>query len=148
MKTAPTTTRQTVWTCPTCGRQFRHTKQVHSCTYYPIEKHLAGKSEHALALYDSFIKQLRLKVGEFSIESLPCCIHLVHNVYTFAAVYVMRDKIRLHILAQAPVDDPRAGAIFKMSDKRFAYSVDISNLSELDDQLFEWMRQSYLPSIN
>lgn len=141
---AQMTAKIKLWTCPKCARTFRKKGQGHSCSYFPIERHLAGKSR---TLYDAFIERMHRKVGDFYIESLPCCIHLVNNAYTFAAVYVMRDKIRLHIVLQQPVKSQRISKIYKASDSRYPSSIDITDEKGLDSQLFDWLAQSYQPSL-
>lgn len=144
MGASVTTTKHAVWTCPKCQRQFRKTKQVHSCSYYPLQKHLAGKSEAAVALYATLIARLHRSLGSFYIESLPCCIHLVNNAYTFAAVYVMHDKVRLHLASPTPVSNPRINRIFKASNRRWVYSLDVNSPTQINTELISWIRQSYL----
>ena len=85
-----------IWTCPKCGRRFRRENQIHSCTVYPVEKHFERK-DYAKTLYDALRTMINEAVGNFYVESLPCCIHFVTDAYTFAAVYALRKKIRIHI---------------------------------------------------
>lgn len=133
-----------IWKCPKCGRYFGKRDQRHSCTVYPVENHLKGK-DFARSLYEMLKEKVRKKAGDFKVESLPCCIHFVKpsNAFTFAAVYALRDRIRVHFGLNREVRSPRIGKSAKVSANKYMYSIDIKNAKEIDAELLFWMKGAY-----
>lgn len=133
-----------IWKCPKCGRYFQRRKQQHSCTVYPVEKHLKGK-DFARSLYDMLMKKIRKEAGDFKVESLPCCIHFVKpsNAFTFAAVYALRDRIRIHFGLNREVRSPRIDKSAKISASKYMYSIDIKDAKEMDGELISWLKEAY-----
>ena len=129
-----------LWTCPKCKRKFEKTNQSHSCTVYPVAKHLKGK-EVGKMLYNALTTKMKKEIGRFRVESLPCCIHFV-STYTFAAVYALRDKIRIHFTLSHKLDSPRIGRFSHVSGKRYMYSIDIKDEKEMDKELMGWIKES------
>ena len=130
-----------LWACPKCKRKFEKRNQSHSCAFYPVSKHLQGK-EKAKKLYNALTTKMKKEVGRFRVESLPCCIHFV-STYTFAAAYALRDKIRIHFTLDHKLESPRISRFSQMSAKRYMYSIDIKDESELDKELFGWIKEAY-----
>lgn len=132
-----------IWKCPKCRRIFRREKQQHSCTVYPVEKHLVGKP-YAKGLFLALKEIIKKRIGPFIVESLPCCIHLVNKkAYTFAAVYAMKDRIRLHLVSEMILKGRRFAKPTKMSAKRYLYSVDIKKKSEIDAGLLGVLTKAF-----
>ncbi len=129
-----------LWACPKCKRKFEKRNQGHSCAVYPVARHLKGK-EIGKKLYNALISKMKKETEKFRIESLPCCIHLVSN-YTFAGVYVLRDKIRIHFTLDHKLESPRISRFSQIAAKRYMYSIDIKDESELDKELFGWIKQA------
>ncbi len=129
-----------LWTCPKCKRKFEKKGQSHSCTCYPVAKHLAGK-EIGKRLYNALTSKMKKDIGKFRVESLPCCIHFV-TTYTFAAVYALRDKIRIHFTLYRKLDSPRIGRFSQISGKRYMYSIDVKDEKEMDKELMGWLKES------
>ena len=130
-----------LWTCPKCKRKFGKEGQSHSCTIYLVSKHLAGK-EAGTRLYNALASKIKKEAGKFRVESLPCCIHFV-STHTFAGVYVLKDKIRIHFTLSNKLDSPRISKFSQMSAKRYLYSIDIKDEREMDKELMGWLKESY-----
>jgi hypothetical protein len=129
-----------VWKCPKCKRIFKKPNQQHSCTVYPVEKHFERK-EYAKELYNHLKSVIRKKVGPFRVESLPCCIHFVtKDADTFAAVFALKDRIRLHIASRELPKGIRVKKSSKISSLRYLYSIDITNKNEIDADLVERLK--------
>ncbi len=131
-----------LWTCPKCKRQFEKKGQTHSCTVYPLDKHFKGKEEVARPLFNKLKNKIEKNIGPLKIESLPCCIHFVSS-YTFAAVYALRNKIRIHFTLDYKLDSPRIDKFNQMSAKRYLYSIDIEKEEEMNEELISWLKQAY-----
>ncbi len=131
-----------MWTCPKCKREFFRDNQSHSCVVFPIENHFKGKDKIARQLFDDLIKQIEKNIGPIKIESLPCCIHLVSN-YTFGAVWVQKEKIRIDFRIDSKIDDPRIYKQEKMSVNRYLYYLDIADKNDIDNKLISWIKKAY-----
>jgi hypothetical protein len=133
-----------LWVCPKCGRQFEKRKQGHSCKVYPLEKHFAGKEEISRPLYEELKKKFEKETGPFRVESLPCCIHFVKApAYTFAGIFALKNRIRIHFSLNYKLENPRLGKFTQMSAHRWLYSVDIGKKEEMDKELIGWLKQAY-----
>lgn len=134
-----------IWKCPKCGREFEKKNQQHSCTFYPLDKHFKGKEEIAGPLYNTLKAKIEKDIGPFKVESLPCCIHFVKasSVYTFAAVYALRDRIRIHFGSNREMKSPRIDKSAKTSASKYMHSIDVKNAKEIDTELISWLRQAY-----
>ena len=133
------------WKCPKCGREFGKRNQQHSCTVYPLEKHFAGKEAVARPLYNMLRETIEKDIGPVKVESLPCCIHFVVNyeAYTFAAVYALKDRIRIHFGSDRELKSPRIDKSAKVSAGKYMHSIDIRAGAEIDKELVSWLRQAY-----
>ncbi len=131
-----------LWTCPKCERMFRRKNQIHSCTKYPLEKHFE-KKDLAETLYNDLSSKVENQIGSFYVESLPCCIHLVTCAYTFAAVYALRDGIKIHFTLDYEVVNDRIDKSSQMSKHRFLHSIDVKSDKEIDKELIGWIKLAY-----
>lgn len=129
------------WVCPTCRRQFERRNQGHSCRRYALAEHFKRRPV-AHALYDALRAATTREVGRFRVESLPCCIHFV-STFTFAAVRVLTDRIRVDFTAPRPRKSRRVHRCIKMSAHRYLCLVDVTTPAEIDDQLLAWIRAAH-----
>jgi len=130
-----------LWTCPRCGRQFGRRGQAHSCRAYNLENHFEKKPESKL-LYEKLKQALKQYVGPFKVESLECCIHFVRT-YTFAAVIVLKNKIRVDFSLSRKMRNKRIVKSGPLSANRYVYFVDVSNENEIDEELLQWIKESH-----
>jgi hypothetical protein len=135
-----------LWTCPKCKRQFEKRNQVHSCNLFSLDKHFKGKEEVARSLYNELKEKIESNIGPFNVESLPCCIHFVSSSYvssTFAAVYALKNKIRIHFALNHKLESPRNDKSSQVSNNRYMHSIDIEKHDEIDEELISWLGQAY-----
>ena len=132
--------KESVWICPRCKRQFEKRGQSHSCKDYPLYLHFKEKPEGWL-LYNTFKKAVKEQVGSFKTESLKCCIHFV-SPFTFAAVKIMKDKIRVSFTLGRKIRSSRIHDYIQTSANRYICSVDISNREEIDAALMKWIQKA------
>jgi hypothetical protein len=130
-----------LWKCPKCGRQFERKGQAHSCRHFPIEQHFEGKREGKL-LYEKFKRAITKQVGSFKTESLECCIHFV-STFTFAAVKILKDKIRVDFTLTHKLKSNRIKQFLQISANRYLYQVDISTEDEIDEKLVNWIQEAH-----
>lgn len=131
-----------LWACPKCGRTFAKKNQVHSCTVYPLKKHFVGKEEVAVPLFRELKTRIKKDIGSIKIISLPCCIHFFGK-YDFAAVYALKDKVRIHFALDYKLKSSRIDKSSKYSAKRYMHSIDIESKDEIDKELIGWLKEAY-----
>jgi hypothetical protein len=129
-----------LWTCPECGRQFERTGQTHSCRLFPVALHFKGKPEGKL-LYNKFKAAVKKQTGPFKTESLECCIHFV-STFTFAAVRIFKDKIRVDFGLSRRLKDKRFYKIVQLSANRYLYYADIFDEDDIDKELMQWILEA------
>lgn len=130
-----------MWTCPRCDRIFQKKNQPHSCKKVSVESHFVHK-ETARALFDDVLQRIKQEVGPYKIISLPCCIHLFGS-YDFLAVLPKQDGIEVRFALNRPLHTPRLKASVPLSATAYKHCIDITNESEIDTELMEWLKESY-----
>lgn len=97
-------------------------------------KNTEGKEKIARPLYDKLKASIKENIGPFKVEPLPCCIHSV-GTHTFAAVYALRDKIRIHFALDYKLESPRIDRFTRMLANRYLYSIDVEKEDEINREL-------------
>jgi len=129
-----------LWKCPECGRKFKRHGQTHSCRPFPLEQHFVNKPRGRL-LFSKFKQAAKKQVGYFKLESLECCIHFV-SIFTFAAVKILKDKIRVEFSLGRELKKRHITKSLQMSAHRYLYYVDILNEEGINDELLEWIKEA------
>lgn len=129
-----------LWACPDCGRQFERKGQPHSCKPFDLKLHFEGKEKGKL-LYEKLKEAITKQVGRFKVESLECCIHFV-STFTFAAVKIMKEKIRVDFSLDRKIKSKKIAKEVQMSVNRFLYYIDIANENEIDHELLELIEEA------
>jgi len=107
-----------------------------------MDNHFKGKEGIARPLFNYLIGKIKEEVGNFKVVSLPCCIHLATSS-SFAGVYALRDRIRIHFTLDHELKNPRISKFTKMSKNRYLYSIDIKGKDEIDEELLSWLSLAY-----
>jgi len=137
----PVNSKKKLWTCPECGRKFEREGQPHSCKIIPFDKHFEGKP-YGKELYEKLKDALIQKIGFFKLESLECCIHFF-STFTFAAVKIYKEKIRLDFTLSRKLESERIIQSVKMSPNRYLHYIEITNENEIDEELMKWLTEAY-----
>lgn len=132
------------WKCSKCKRMFDKKNQQHSCTYYPVEKHLKNR-DYSKKLYNYLKGIIKKRIGNFRIESLPCCIHFVtiKTNYTFMCAYALRDGLKIHFTLPVDIKNKRLPRYARMANHRYLYELGIKTKDEINSQLITWLKQAY-----
>jgi hypothetical protein len=132
-----------MWKCPNCSREFFKTNQMHSCKKYPAKNHFE-KKEEAEKLYEELLKILKKEVGEYKIESLPCCIHIVDKKtnYTYLCVYAFKEGLRLHLAFEKAPKSIRIEQSIRIGKNKYKYSIIVKSKKDLDKELIMWIKQA------
>lgn len=133
--------KKKLWTCPKCKRKFERQGQSHSCRPYPLAQHFERKPE-GKALYDKLKSVIKKELGTFKVESLECCIHFVRT-FTFAAVKILKDRIRVDFSLSRKIKSKRITYFTPMSAHRFLYCIDVMKEDDIDQELMDWIGEAY-----
>jgi Domain of unknown function (DUF5655) len=134
------TERKKLWTCPKCKRKFERKGQSHSCRPYPLAQHFENKPVGKL-LYQKLKQAIKGELGNFKVESLECCIHFV-STFTFAAVKILKDKIRVDFSLSRKIKSNRITYFTPMSAHRFLYCIDVITEEDIDQELMDWIKEA------
>lgn len=130
-----------MWKCPKCNREFAKENQSHSCVIYPLEEHFRNK-ENQRKFFDKYIDFVRKNVGDFKIEAMPCCIHLV-GTYTFSAVWILKNKMRIDFMLPDKLSNARIIKIAQPSTNRYVHYLEVVDERDFDDELANWLKKAY-----
>lgn len=131
-----------MWKCPKCGRIFEREGQMHSCNKVPLEEHFKNKDE-AKTLFDYLVKIINTEIGHTEIISLPCCIHLFGK-YDFIAILPKKYGLEIRFSLDRQLKNPRIIQVVPLSSKSFKNCLKIESTKEIDSELIDWLRESYL----
>jgi hypothetical protein len=99
------------WTCPECLRTFATSGQFHSHDVVEIEAHFAGRPAALRATFDALVTSL---ANDMRVEPLKSVIILASRT-TFGYVIVHRDRLRVGIFLDCPLDVPRVSSVEQLS---------------------------------
>ncbi len=133
--------KKKLWTCPKCKRKFERHGQSHSCQAFPLAQHFKKKPGGKI-LYEKLKQAITNEVGTYKVESLACCIHFV-STYTFAAVKILKDKIKVGFSLSRRIQNHRITAFTPMSAHRYLYYIDVIKADDIDRELMEWLHEAY-----
>ncbi|HOY46357.1 MAG TPA: DUF5655 domain-containing protein [Candidatus Dojkabacteria bacterium] len=130
-----------MWKCDKCCRSFAKNNQSHSCRTSTLDEHFQNKEDQR-DLFNSYIDFVRENVGDFKIEAVSCCIHLV-NTFTFSAVWILKDKIRIDFASPEKLSNTRIFKTEQPSANRYVHYLDIETKDNLNEELINWLKQAY-----
>ncbi len=131
-----------MWTCPKCDRQFINSNMPHSCGRYSVKKFLAGKSQHAISLFEHF-SALAQECGPVQIAPAKTRIGFQVRMI-FAAVNKLTDqRLEAHVVLTRRLESSRFRRIETISPKCHVHHFRVESLSELDAEVKNWLREAY-----
>ena len=83
-----------MWTCPSCGREFRNSNQPHTCRLIDKEQLFAKRPAELKNIYKRIVSIVKT-FGEFREETVPPDVIFFKTVSTFLAVKVKRDHLEI-----------------------------------------------------
>ncbi len=103
--------------------------------------HLRDKGQVVTDIYEKLIAELR-KFGAIKIEPKKTSIHL-GNRYGFAGVYTRKNYINLEVHLNYQLTSGRVSKVEQASANRFHHTIKLSEPSEIDEELLNWLKQAY-----
>jgi hypothetical protein len=109
-----------------------------------VDAYYAGRPEFERAIFDAVYEQLEA-CGPVHVEAVGVGI-LFKKRATFVELRPMRGRLRLSfILARRPAD-ARIARVIAMPHGRFVCYIDLRAAGEVDEQVGEWLAESYADS--
>lgn len=130
-----------LWSCPRCGRPFANRNQPHSCSAASVEAHLAGKGEHAAALYHAFAAAVEA-CGPVTLAPAKTRVGFQVRMI-FAAVQVHPDRLDAHVVLARRLEHPRFHRIESLSPRNHVHHFRLRAAEEVDTEVAAWLREAY-----
>jgi hypothetical protein len=132
------------WKCPRCRRRFAKTHQWHSCEARELDEHFRGRDPDLRGIFEELVRRLR-KLGPVGIDPVKTSISLTAR-HHFGAVTVRGNFLRLEFLSEGRIEDQRIVHIERLGPQKFAHSVVLESVADLDDVVMNWLAKAYLLS--
>lgn len=133
---------RSLWTCPKCKRQFVNTNMPHSCGRYSVATFLAGKSNHAVSLFEAF-GALVNECGPVQVAPAKTRIGFQVRIIFAAVNKLSNHGLEAHIVLTRRLRSTRFTRIETMTSKCYVHHFRVASLSELDDEVRSWLREAY-----
>lgn len=112
-------------------------------TEYPftLEYHFRGERVIMKPLFKELISSLKREL-DFDYKIGKSYIGLIHKL-VFCALYIQTKKILVEFVSRKKFTHPRIYKVLESGKNRWAYFVKISDTKDIDEQLLNWIKQSY-----
>ena len=124
-----------------CAREFARKSQAHSCKVVTLESHLKNASQETLQIYSALEGALR-RCGKYTTVATKSQITLMAPT-SFAGLHIRRDSISLEFLMTRRIEHPRILSMLQVSQRTFAYKVQLRSPGDVDRKLCEWLSEAY-----
>ncbi len=131
----------TGWQCPSCGRRFTRQTREHSCELTSLDKHLDRASPEIRATFEALCALLRA-IGPMQFNPLKTMITL-STTKNFGGITIRKSRIDLGFFLPRQERDGRIARTEKISAQKIAHHVQLSSPVDVDQQLEQWLRESY-----
>lgn len=131
-----------LWTCERCGKRFVQRNMWHSCGDHTVDAFLAGKSDRALAFWER-LQELVARCGPTTLFANKGGIGFMVRV-RFAGISAISDRgMTMRFWLKERIDHPRFSGVEHYGGRDWGYRLRITSISELDDEVQEWLCRSY-----
>ena len=134
--------KRQLWVCPTCGRQFVSVNRNHSCGFYSLEEHFAGKEIIVRELYDLMFETLK-QFGPVKAFPVKTRIIFLAEVQ-FAAAVPRKRWLEGYLWLQRQAVHP---CIHKMEMgvfRDYGHIFRLSRPDDLDEELIDLLHEAYI----
>jgi predicted transport protein len=132
-----------MWTCPKCGRTFKRKDQQHTCTLISKDNLFVNRPPRLKELYERIVKRVR-KFGDYREETVNPNVIFFKTKSTFLAIKVKKDHLEIEFFLDHLENVPPVSKYLQTSKHRVAHVVPIDSEEEINEQMIEWMKTSYM----
>jgi len=132
-----------MWTCPKCGRTFKRKDQQHTCTLISKDNLFVNRPPRLKELYERIVKHIG-KFGDYREETVNPNVIFFKTKSTFLAIKVKKDHLEIEFFLDHLENVPPVSKYLQTSKHRVAHVVPIDSEEEINEQMIEWMKTSYV----
>ena len=132
-----------MWTCPKCGRTFKRKDQQHTCTLISKDNLFVNRPPRLKELYERIVKRV-MKFGDYREETVNPNVIFFKTKSTFLAIKVKKDHLEIEFFLDHLENVPPVSKYLQTSKHRVAHVVRIDSEEEINEQMIEWMKTSYM----
>ena len=131
-----------MWTCPKCNRKFKSPNQSHSCGTFIINTVFEKYPIEIYNLFEMIYAELKT-FGNMQVRPVKNGVMFsVHS--TFLALKPHSKYLAIEFYCKKKYDEFPIEKCVQVSKIGFAHIMRVQEVSEIDTQLFEWLKESYL----
>ncbi len=130
-----------VWICPNCKRTFKSTNQYHSCYVMNKTYHTKKMNEKVQIVFEALLSHIE-NFEAIDVIFLKTCVQINTNS-TFLSITTKRDRLELEFQLDREDDFFPIFLCQRISKNRVLHRITLSELSEFDNQVKIWIRDSY-----
>ncbi|MFX1569288.1 MAG: DUF5655 domain-containing protein [Promethearchaeota archaeon] len=129
------------WKCPKCKREFSKRNQWHSCVSISINEHFEGKAPLQKKIYNVLQKEIE-KFGQIRIDAVQTSIN-IGGKYHFLSLFVLKESLKIDFILERRIQNPRFTRIRGPTNGYFTYTLKLNDLTDVNNELINWLRESY-----
>jgi len=129
------------WTCPNCGRNFKHKNQSHTCAKIDITSVLANKSPVVLNIWERLYEIIN-KFGEVKTSATRQAI-MFSVSHTFLAVKPKKECVDIEFLLNNETSTPPVYKTFRANKTRIAHFVRLETPDDITKKLIGMLKAAY-----
>jgi hypothetical protein len=134
-------TLRPLWQCPKCGKRFVTKNIWHSCRRYSFEPLFAKCDPHVIEMYRKFEAMVK-RCGPVFIEPRKINIAFYTRVRAIGCT-PHKTYIRIGFAFRRLHKHPRFVKTTSFSKSFHAHWIDVHSLTELDNEVRQWIRDAY-----
>jgi hypothetical protein len=132
-----------LWTCPLCGKRFVTRNMYHSCGKHTVEAFMEGKGPAAWAFWER-LQEMVGRCGPYSIVANKTGLAFMVRV-RFAGMSAVSERgMSLNFWLKRRIESPRFRKVERYGRRDWVYFLRLPMLEDLDDEIQDWLCQSYL----
>lgn len=130
-----------MWTCPNCGRSFKHANQSHSCNSVNPDAMRAGWTLEQNAILEQLLVALS-KIGQFETSAVKSALYLKVES-TFMAIKPKGNGLVIEFYLAHMTDEVPIVKRLQTSKHRIAHSVELEGTHSISLTLLKLLKESY-----
>jgi hypothetical protein len=134
-------TREPLWRCKECGREFANRNQSHACGTHALDDHFRNKPPEIRAMFEQVVAMLAT-IGPVRI--LPEKTRIAFQVrMSFAQITPRQRWLDGHVVFARRLESPRFRRIETFSPRNHLHAFRLTQSSDIDAEFRAWLVEAY-----